>query len=302
MSDRAPSTYTPSSRLHAWLELCRLSNAPTIVSNVLTGSAIGALAPPPEGQPLQWPHITLLTLAMLLLYVGGMALNDVVDAPSDRTQRPTRPIPSGRINRGGALAFANLSLALGLSIIAYLSIPAIAPAVTLVACIVIYDLTHKLTSASVVLMGACRAFVYVTCAIAVAQPPVTTVLSWLAGALGLYVATLTFIAQRETGLTIDARRYLAFALPVIALAPAPALGRDWNGWAIAAASLIVVLSAIAVRALFTAKPQAAVMGLLAMICLMDAFYLALLEQIAFAAAALGCFAITTAAHRYIPGT
>ena len=87
----------PYGKLRAWLELSRISNLPTCFTNVLVGVAIGA-----GPGALPWGRAALLSGAIGLMYVSGMALNDVVDVERDRGQRPDRPIPSGRISRAAA--------------------------------------------------------------------------------------------------------------------------------------------------------------------------------------------------------
>ena len=58
--------------LSVWLRLGRVSNLPTVWSNVLTGLAlVGALQPDAS--------LLVLVLALSLFYVGGMYLNDAFD-------------------------------------------------------------------------------------------------------------------------------------------------------------------------------------------------------------------------------
>ena len=47
MNARAASKLTGSPRLSAWLELCRVSNLPTVWTNVLAGVALGWVASRP---------------------------------------------------------------------------------------------------------------------------------------------------------------------------------------------------------------------------------------------------------------
>ncbi|MFH1022147.1 MAG: UbiA family prenyltransferase [Planctomycetota bacterium] len=55
-------------------------------------------------------------LSSLCLYAGGLVLNDVADAPRDKTLHPDRPIPSGRISRTGAALFGVALIASGILI------------------------------------------------------------------------------------------------------------------------------------------------------------------------------------------
>src|SRR3954468_13064323 len=77
--------------LRTLLKLGRISNLPTVWTNVLTGMVLstGVL----EG----W-RVAVVMLAMSLLYVAGMYLNDYFDRIIDACERPQRPIPAGEIS------------------------------------------------------------------------------------------------------------------------------------------------------------------------------------------------------------
>ena len=86
--------------LKAWAELLRVSNALTVVTNGLAATALGTLvSPDPTNVLAAIPPI----LGIVLLYLGGMTLNDVIDVTIDTRERAGRPIPSGRISRRRAL-------------------------------------------------------------------------------------------------------------------------------------------------------------------------------------------------------
>ena len=70
-------------KFRTFLELGRVSNLPTVLSNVLTGSVLGAghLA----WGAGQWVAPGVAALASVLFYVGGMFLNDAFDAPWEVT-------------------------------------------------------------------------------------------------------------------------------------------------------------------------------------------------------------------------
>lgn len=178
--------------MRAWLELARVSNLPTCVSNVLVGAAIGGVT-----CDIAWPVVGVVLIAVMLLYVGGMALNDVVDYRIDMRQRPERPIPSGRIPLWAAAGVAFACLAAGAGLTAFAGRPAVWFAMALVAVIVVYDVVHKRTAASVVLMGACRGLVYLTAAAAVCWPLEWPVAMILTAAITVYVALVTLLARAE---------------------------------------------------------------------------------------------------------
>lgn len=183
-------------RLRAWLELMRVSNTPTVVSNALTGGAIGASV---GGYP--WRAFALAAPALVLLYVAGMAANDVVDAAVDRQERPSRPIPSGRLPRGAAGWFAVVATAVALVLLTCAGWRAGVWGAGLAICSLAYNVTHRWTSASVVLMGGCRSLAVVTAAYAAGH--VTESETWklaaVAGGLLVYVILISMVARNEAG-------------------------------------------------------------------------------------------------------
>src|SRR5579863_9878663 len=76
-----------------WLRTClvlgRVSNLPTVWSNCLAAWWLGG------GGNLR--KLFPLLLGATLLYLGGMFLNDAMDANFDSQHRRDRPIPSGII-------------------------------------------------------------------------------------------------------------------------------------------------------------------------------------------------------------
>ena len=282
-----------------YAELSRLSNIPTVLSNVLVGCAIGA-----SGQAIPGATIAALSAAMMLMYIAGMGLNDYFDTEIDRVERPGRPIPSGRISRRGALIFTIICFALSTAIMSFQALPSLLFSFALMACIVMYDLIHKKFASSVVLMGLCRGLVYLAAASAIAWPVSLNIALTLAFVITVYIVLLTMIARGEAGLDITPRRWLSFLLPVIMIAPAFIFHPADITWPVLFGSIATTQILFALRHELSPKPriQKTVMGLLAAICLMDGFFLSLLDQHGLALIALACFFITAWGHRYILGT
>ena len=92
-------------RLRAILELLRFSLAPTVVADLCGGVALA------RGGPGGGEIVARLAGVSLLLFCGGMALNAWVDREEDRITRPRRPLPSGAIPPGAALAGGLVALA-----------------------------------------------------------------------------------------------------------------------------------------------------------------------------------------------
>ena len=71
------------------LRLGRISNLPTVWTNVLASSVISGGA--------RADQLGLLLAAMTAFYIGGMYLNDFFDRAVDARDRPGRPIDAGEI-------------------------------------------------------------------------------------------------------------------------------------------------------------------------------------------------------------
>ena len=87
----------PRPTLRTALRLGRVSNLPTVWTNVMAGLALngGALTP---------QVIIPLGVATSLFYVAGMYLNDAFDWRWDAQHRPERPIPAGEISARAVFA------------------------------------------------------------------------------------------------------------------------------------------------------------------------------------------------------
>ncbi len=153
-------------------------------------------------------------------------------------------------------------------------------------------------------IGICRGLVYVTAA-AVAWPIDWTISLIFAGTVTIYISIVTLIARSEITPTAGgARQWLSITLPFIALAPTALVHS--GTWVQPAATALLVLAwlVLAARHALARPPRSknAILNWLSGICLIDAFYLTLLDQPTFAVAALGCFVLTAIGHRYILGT
>ncbi|MFC8236406.1 UbiA family prenyltransferase [Streptomyces sp. NBC_01724] len=135
--------------VRAWAELLRVSALFTVPGDALAGAAaIGRR--PGRGT-------ALAVGASLCLYEAGMALNDWADRDEDAVDRPHRPIPSGRITPGAALAAAGALTAAGLTLAARAGRPALTVATGLAATVWAYDLHLKHTPAGPAAMAGARA-------------------------------------------------------------------------------------------------------------------------------------------------
>ncbi|HEY0705207.1 MAG TPA: UbiA family prenyltransferase [Polyangia bacterium] len=186
------ATVNPSAFWTA-LRLGRVSNVPTVFTNVAAGLALAG------GPPLSTLSL-LLGIAVAAFYVGGMYLNDAFDAAWDAKHRPERPIPAGHVRRTTVLVagFGLLAVGFLLVVVAAPSPSTIGAAGALGGLIVLYDVAHKNNPLSPVVMALCRVAVYVLAAAAVAPlPPSPRVLAGAAG-LALYLVFLSTLARKET--------------------------------------------------------------------------------------------------------
>lgn len=191
-------------RVRAWLEIMRISNLPTVLSNAIAGAAVGAAAGWGVEGVKTWhemPEQLLWSVAAPpLAYVAGMILNDAFDARIDARERPSRPIPSGRIRRLDAFTVGFALLALSV-IASWLSgsAPALSLTLALVGGVVLYNAVHARSAASVLLLACCRALAALIPLAAFHGQPMrwTLVTIALPAALALWTVALSLLARGE---------------------------------------------------------------------------------------------------------
>ena len=286
-------------RAGAYIEMMRISNLPSVFSNVLVGAALGA-----DSGRIPLESTVPCAVAVAFLYLGGVALNDAIDAEVDRTERPERPIPSGRLSAGQAYRLAAFTICLGLAVLASISRPAVGMGAVLVGIIVAYDFLHKRFAPSVLLMGAARGTVYLTAAVAVAGSLVVGKPLWFIVTLTAYTTAFTIVARSENRNEMDSRRWVAAGIPLIVLVPGVWITVNEAAAAAGAGILMLVWQARAVVKVFQIPPDTrqAVHIWLSGFCLMDAFYLTFVGNVVLAGAALVCFVLTLLLQRRFMGT
>jgi hypothetical protein len=289
-------------KLAVALRLSRISNLPTVWSNVMVGVALAAGA----WNDLRLP---LLLLSMSLFYTAGMFLNDAFDREFDARERPERPIPAGEVSAAEVFGFGFGMLGAGLALLVVVGrlgsgdAPwnAAGSGLALAAFILLYNAYHKSNPLSPMLMGICRMLVYLTAALGMAgiramsvAIPALVLLCQLIG--------LTYAAKKEHLNRLDNAWPLALlAVPLVyglvlcrqqalALVPLAGLG---------------VWSALAVRRLLRRSPgdvPKAVVALIAGISLLDAMLLAGLGEVIPMLFAVAAFALTLFLQRWVSGT
>jgi 4-hydroxybenzoate polyprenyltransferase len=182
---------TRPSPLHTALRLGRVSNVPTVWTNVAAGMAL-------TGLHLEPRLVALLGLAISLFYVGGMYLNDAFDARWDAAHRPERPIPAGHVRAGTVFAAGFVLLGAGALLVALVAPGrALLAALVLGVLIIVYDLSHKNNPLSPLVMALCRVAVYTIAALAVVDRPPPAFYGGVV-ALFLYLVFLSTLARKET--------------------------------------------------------------------------------------------------------
>jgi 4-hydroxybenzoate polyprenyltransferase len=257
------------------------------------------------------PTLGLLLVCGSAFYEGGMFLNDAFDAEIDARERPGRPIPSGQVTRGAvfSIGFGLLGvglLLLGLAPFLHLAGPgfgSLLAGLGTCAAVLAYNRWHKGHSWSPVVMGACRAGLYATAALAVSGKLGDNVLLG-AGALWLYIVGLTHIARFENGTVVDRTWVAAFVLsPLVVSLPAIVSQRSFLP-ALCFALLVGWCRRSMSFALRGGKGQIprAVVSLIAGASLVDALFISLHGTAFGVLAALGAFLLTLKWQRRIPGT
>jgi 4-hydroxybenzoate polyprenyltransferase len=295
--------------LRVALELGRVSNLPTVWTNVLAGACLALAADPAADLPGA-PALGLLCLTLSLFYTGGMFLNDAFDRHHDAEHRPDRPIPSRRATPLEVFTWGYGMIGLGLSLLALAPIWArpqvgYAPFVSglvLAGLIVFYNAHHKKNPLSPLAMGLCRVFVYITAAASVASPAGGEVV--LGSALLLsYLIGLTYVARNEGLREVKRLWPLAFLLLPFVFAAPRALPELWPALLYFGflAWVIQALGLLRRRAQKSDIPRA-VVSLIAGISLLDAVLIASSGRTWLAGAGVVGFFAARFLQRYISGT
>jgi hypothetical protein len=191
------------SPLIGYLQLMRLPNVFTAMGDVAMGFLfVQSTGWRWDGWRDGWT-LGLLVVASTALYTAGMVLNDVFDLRTDWFLRPERPIPSGRVSLRAArrlgwnLLMLGVTLGIGAAFFAGHHRPGVVAAL-LAANVVLYDAWLKRTPGGPLAMGSCRTL-NVLLGMSVMNSPLASEHWLVAGAIGVYVAGVTWFARREAG-------------------------------------------------------------------------------------------------------
>lgn len=192
-----------------YLELMRLPNVFTSIADV----AMGFLFVREVVTAADAWLMALFITASSLLYLAGMVLNDVFDIEQDTSERPDRPLPSGRISLnaarwfGWALLFGGSTAGLAASfIVGHILTGSLI--IILATCILSYDAGLKSTVIGPVMMGSCRMFNVLFGMSAAGGPFIAE--NWIvAAAIGIYIAGVTWFARTENARSLRLNLSLA---------------------------------------------------------------------------------------------
>jgi hypothetical protein len=286
---RAPSAQT-------LLRLGRVSNLPTVWTNVIAGTTIASTV-------ASIVDVALVGLAMTAFYVGGMYLNDFFDRDVDARERPGRPIHAGDISASAVSAIGFALLAVGVALLARFGLLTAILGLALAGAIVLYDAWHKGNVFAPVIMGLCRALVYLVTGAAVSGE---IRFALIAGAIGLatHVIGLTYAAKQEKLNQVGRLWPLAILAGPLLLA-VPGISSGWLvvvGCLLLGAADIAAVRLLAKRATPDAVPRA-VSILIAAICLVDALAVILYGAgIVLACVCASGYLLTRLFQTVIPGT
>jgi 4-hydroxybenzoate polyprenyltransferase len=136
--------------VNVYADLVRLPAVLSAPGDVLLGAAT-------DGRAQGARQIATAVTSSAFAYMAGMALNDYADREIDAAERPRRPIPSGRISPGRALAVGTALLAADLTV-AWIGSGrrGVMSSLATGTALLTYDFVAKDTSAGPWVMAACR--------------------------------------------------------------------------------------------------------------------------------------------------
>ena len=288
-------------KINTFLKLGRISNLPTIWTNVLAGISLI------NGSILD-VRVSLLFLSMSAFYIGGMFLNDAFDVKIDAIERPERPIPAGEISQKSVCMIGFLFLILGIislvnivNLFPILGFQPILTAIILSVLIVIYNLYHKGNPLSPLIMGMCRICVYLIAAFCFVSSVSTSLLIGV-GMLLSYLIGLTYVAKQENLSQLPNMWPICFLLLPLAY-----LGSLAFSQFILLPFILLLFVVILVALFFIFRHQPSdiprgVVSLIAGICVLDAILICSAGQVYWACFAIICFFLTLALQKLVPGT
>jgi 4-hydroxybenzoate polyprenyltransferase len=177
--------------LDSYINLVRLPNVFSAASNILPGYFTIVTAVSSSFLSINILYLAGLMTSSSLLYLAGIVFNDYFDFEIDKKERPTRPLPSGKITKRKALTIAISSIIAANVLTLLINWTSFIIAVILTTIIIAYDyrLKHN-TITGPITMGLARFFNIILGA----TPAIPTLLlSAASSKMLLFIATLLFL-------------------------------------------------------------------------------------------------------------
>jgi heme O synthase-like polyprenyltransferase len=298
------------SKTKAWFNLLRLSNTPTLISNVMVGFGLGISA-----YRVQWSDATIvpnfsplvplliITFALLCAYFSGLVLNDAKDFTHDKKHRPNRPLPKGIISKKEAWIVGISLLASAVLISTFAEIRSAYLMLLLSVCILNYTYFHRFLIPALLFMGICRGLVYLVACSAFDVEMQPQVLLVFGLGIAWYTVVLTFIARNEEK-NNTSKSWLVFLLLPAAYVPALLYYTQFQMiWIVLSLGIFSLWTAFTfVIFQITQKNVHGIHMMLAGFCLLDVVYLCVVGEVPIAIVSGLCLLLTVAAQRKILGT
>ncbi len=209
-------------KFRAYLQLMRFPALFTSMADVLLGFLL-------THQTLEPVH-TFLTLlgASSCLYLSGMVFNDFFDRHIDARERPHRPIPARLISPRSAAFLGGCLMVTGVLLAGLASSSSQRMALLLAGAVLLYDGVLKNTPLGPLIMGSCR-FLNVMLGASAGYFVWVRPQLYAAGALGIYIAGVTWYARQEAGISRRWALFGAAAVMNLGLVGLAAFVAVWQG-------------------------------------------------------------------------
>ena len=280
------------------LKLGRISNLPTVWTNVLVGCALV------NPQFSNWTAV-LTALAISLFYIAGMLLNDVFDFQWDRQNQVPRPLVLGDADRREVIIFSLACIFAGIALLLSAApgrqVPVVLVSVlTLLGLMILYNWKHKQWRHSSWIMGGCRCMVYVIAGAMVGGGNQQLLLAGIS--LAAYIAGTTYLARAEHNNRLQ--YYWPMLFLFLPLLYAIYLGKSfvWTYFMVAMGLIWLLMAIWQLIPRPQRRVSRSIAALLAGICLIDACILLALQQYGFSLSALFAFILCLTMQKYIAAT
>jgi 4-hydroxybenzoate polyprenyltransferase len=215
-----------------WLQFFRLRLAPTALSNVVAGVALG-------GWTLGSTQWLILLTWTLSLYMVGMGFNDLIDHNRDKKTAPHRPLPAGAISLQKAQTVL-LLLTIPLLLLPLWMPPQVRPyAYAAIACAILYDLALKnVAILGPLLMGGVRFSIVMLGAIYAGSAQ----LAWShAFTIGAFTAAVTYFSEAEESGSKNQLRSRHFLICLVVILSLPIYFGNESGPVLLASVLTILI-------------------------------------------------------------